>query len=481
MTEEIILHTPATGFPDLEIKIAYGLALVGIEAGANIELSSERGYYKLKFSKISEDKFNKTFLMLSQRLLSSDRWYNLGVKSRWKTNYPTIDKNNRFKVRLLDTDLVNLYNPLPEAIYSFDKEKACRHARIPVFGSDKGDGKQLGGLILLASFHAGKPYKRNKVESDFNMGLCEICGYLITLGFLSFSTQIHIGKGRNRKFVSVVPIPYDSLNSVALLKLLSSQKVLNGSWLSNLIPLKVFSLGLLAKFPSLCDILKDLNLYFHLSLLSKDSHGDTVVEQTQIVDILNAFNFIDFSPYNASTIERLLGTRSDKHPPKISSLTEITLFLENRRKEILMRFVRFYTQETSTLLYQETSKYLLKEVAMISSTIVENKALGSLARTLRYFVRKKKYGYADDIRNARKNSTGFEETIAKMLREGRLRLEQQELIHLPNEDEIKEIFRLANTEFDQVKTVLAILAFSFSSTTEKEEVVIEISEEVQDA
>jgi CRISPR type I-A-associated protein Csa5 len=86
---------------------------------------------------------------------------------------------------------------------------------------------------------------------------------------------------------------------------------------------------------------------------------------------------------------------------------------------------------------------------------------------LRYFIRERKYGYADDIRNARKDSRDFEETIARMLREGRLRLEQKEKIHLPTEDEIKEVFRLANENFEATKTALVILAFSFPSKVEQ--------------
>ncbi|MGQ9510250.1 MAG: type I-A CRISPR-associated protein Csa5, partial [Thermodesulfobacteriota bacterium] len=119
------------------------------------------------------------------------------------------------------------------------------------------------------------------------------------------------------------------------------------------------------------------------------------------------------------------------------------------------------------LLYPETTKYLLKEVAMISSEIIENSALGSLARTLRYFIREKKYGYADDIRNARKEAMDFEETIAKMLREGRLRLEQKEKIHLPTDEEMKEVFKLANQDFEATKTALVILAFSFPPKTDE--------------
>jgi len=483
MSEEITLYTPATGFPDLEIKIAYGLARVGIEVGSDIEITLMQGYYRLRLSNTSKEKFNKTFLMLAQRLLSSDRWFDLGVKAKYKSIYPTVDKKGQFKESLKGKDVVELFSSLPKVNFNFDKEKACGHHKIPKFGSTKEDSGQLGGLILLASFHAGKPQIRDNRKKDFNLGLCEICGYLATLGSISFCIAIHLGKRKNRKFVLVLPIPHEVLKIEDLLKLLSLQKVLNNNWLSDLIPLRVFSLGLLAKFPSLCDLVKESNLYFHLFLLSKDNRGDTVVEQTKIVSILNYSDFIDFSSYNSSTIENLLGTWSDENPPKIASLNEITLFLESGKKDVLAKFARLYVQETSSnnftnLLYPETAKYLLKEVAMINSEIIENPALGSLARTLRYFIRERKYSYADKIRNARDKSRDFEETIAEMFREGELRRVQQEQdrkarknienwIHLPKDEEIKEVFRLANKDFDGTKTALVILAFSFPVKTEE--------------
>jgi CRISPR type I-A-associated protein Csa5 len=142
----------------------------------------------------------------------------------------------------------------------------------------------------------------------------------------------------------------------------------------------------------------------------------------------------------------------------------------------LLKFARLYVFETTpkegnwiNLLYLETADYLLKEVAMIPPNIIENPALQSLARTLRYFIRERKYGYADDIRNARKDSRDFEETIAKMLRESRLRLEQKEKIHLPTDEEIKEIFHLANEDFESTKLALVMLAFSFPSKREEQE------------
>ncbi|MGB9833259.1 MAG: type I-A CRISPR-associated protein Csa5, partial [Caldisericum exile] len=164
------------------------------------------------------------------------------------------------------------------------------------------------------------------------------------------------------------------------------------------------------------------------------------------------------------------------------SLQELNNAIYYRKPDSLLKFARLYVQETSTnnwvnLLYPETVKYLLKEVAMIKQEIIENPALQSLARTLRYFIRERKYGYADDIRNARKDSRDFEETIAKMLREGRLRLEQEEKIHLPTDEEMKEVFRLANEDFENTKTALVILAFSFPSKAEEEQTV-EVQNEV---
>jgi len=65
-----------------------------------------------------------------------------------------------------------------------------------------------------------------------------------------------------------------------------------------------------------------------------------------------------------------------------------------------------------------------------------------------------------------------------MFREGELRRVQQEQdrkarknienwIHLPKDEEIKEVFRLANKDFDGTKTALVILAFSFPVKTEE--------------
>jgi len=478
----ITLYTPATGFPDLEAKIAYGLARVGIEAGAEVEILLQEGFYQINLTGSSTRNINQTFTLLSERLLSSSRFYDLGVKARYKSIYPTVDEKGNFKERLKEIDILSLYKPFDKLSFDFKRDKFCRHDKIPKFGSPYDKEIHSGGLILLASTHAGKPYWRDNRKNEFNLRLCEVCGYLATLGYISFNFRIQIGKGNNRKYIIVLPVPQKSLKTTELLKLFASQKTLHNFWLSDLIPLSDFTIGLLAKVPSLAEFIEEIPLSFHLSLVSKDNHGDTVIEQTAFIDTFIYSEFINASPYNANTIEELLGGL-----PKIPSLDTINKVLLNKDKVDLMKFARLFTQETSSdnfvnLLYPETSRYLLKEVAMIKPEIIENEAIGSVAQTLRYFIRDKKYHYADDIRNARKDSKDFEGTIVKMLREAELRRVQEEekkkagkehkFINIPDEKEIKELFQLANEDFDAVKTTLVILAFSFPTKRE------EIKEEV---
>jgi CRISPR type I-A-associated protein Csa5 len=123
---------------------------------------------------------------------------------------------------------------------------------------------------------------------------------------------------------------------------------------------------------------------------------------------------------------------------------------------------------------------------MIKPEIIKNEAISSVARTLRYFIRDRKYHYADNIRNARKDSKDFEDALVKMLREAELRRIQEEekkktgkkykFVNIPSEKEIKELFQLTNKDFDEVKTALVILAFSFP-TKKKEELEVDIEEE----
>jgi len=327
--------------------------------------------HKVSFKTQDKNLINSTFYLLLGRILSSQRFYDLGVKPRYRNRYPP---SKEARKRLSEVDLLQLYQLDVKSDFEFTKHRQCRH-KGAIFGAIKENEKQLGGLILLASVHAGKPQYRNNRSRDLNLGLCETCGYLSVLGKESFGFTIQLGKGKNRKYVTVIPIPIITLEDLQLHYLLSVQKTLHNFWLSDLIPLNIFTLGLLAKVPSLSDVVSDLRLNFHLALLSKDNKGDTVVEQTTIVNTLPFTKFISYSPYNSVMVEKLLEER-----PKISTLIEITNVIERKNLSNLSKFPRLYVQETSTdnfvnLLYPETAKYLLEEVAMIKPEIIENEAI----------------------------------------------------------------------------------------------------------
>jgi len=479
MNREIVLYTPATGFPDLEAKIAYGLARTGLETGAEVSIIPLEGLYKIIVETEGRHvNINNSFHLLLKIILSSQRFYDLGVKAKDKTKYPSSVKVSE---RLSKIDLVQMYQRSMKSDFEFTKSKQCGHKALK-FGATKEDEKQLGGLIILASVHAGKPQYRDNRMRDLNLGLCDVCGYLNVLGKESFCFTVQLGTGKNRKFVIITPIPNRTLGNLELTQLLSTQKTLHNFWLSDLVPLDVFTLGLLAKVPSLSDLVNNLQLDFHLPLLSKDNRGDTVVEQTEIVNTIPFAKFISRSGYNSATVDRLIGTYNS--PPKIRSLIEITHIIKNPNILNLSKVARIYVQETSpknsdwvNLIYPVTAKYLLREVAMIKPEIIKNEALRSLARTLRYFVRNKKYHYADSLRNARKESKDFDETIVKMLREAELRRIQEEekkkagkkykFVNIPSEEEIKEVFQLANENFDEVKTAIVLLGLSFPSKGEE--------------
>jgi len=474
------LFTPATGYPDLEAKIAYGLARVAIEADLNPYIIPDKGFYEIRLDCNGHPpkELNEAFLMLIERLLSSQRFFDLGVKAKDKLKYPASSETLE-RLKSCQIDLTKIFCKRDISEFLIKKDTFCGHKAFNMFGGRT-------GLILLSSFHAGKPYSRDKRGDTFNLKLCEVCGYLAVLGLFSFSFNIQMvnkKNRKNRKHVIVLPIPQKELDAGHLLKLFGLQKTLHNYWLSDVQPLRTFTLSLLAKNPSISDIINGREIYFHITLTSKDNRGDTVIEQIDSVNLYPLIRFISNSPFNSACIMKLLGNSNSQ--PKVASLIEITEAIENQKKDSLTRFPRLYTFDTSTksftnLLFPDTAKYLLKEIAMIDQKIIENPAISSLAKTLRYFIREKKYGYADDIRNARLNRRDFEETIAKMLREGELRRLNQEQdkkagkkvenwIHLPKESEIKEIFRLANEDFEATKLALVILAFSFPQKADEQE------------
>jgi len=461
----ITLYTPATGFPDLEVKIAYGLARVAIEAGYEPVIVPNGGFYGIKVNgEIA--KLNNTFNFLAKKILSSDYI---------PLNTPGITGRSASTIQVKDSEFfdIGIFTNIIEIAEHKKSEPFCRH---------NVKNKVSNVLGFTASATTGVLCKRDGIDITFYQrqprrpteprGICKTCALLALLGMWYASFIFSVAD----KEVIVIPIPNQELAGYKLQEIFALQHQVRKEWFSQNIPQILIPLVFLSKIPSSADILEGFDLFIAVLSRQQGYHVDGIF----LIEIEHYLDYIRQTSFNIATIDRLLMNEAYK------ALNELNNSIYYRRADSLLKFARLYVQETSTnnwtnLLYLETTNYLLKEVGMIPPNIIENKALQSLARTLRYFIRERKYGYADDIRNARKESRDFEETIAKMLREGELRRVQQEQdrqagkevknwIYLPKEDEIKEVFRLANEDFESTKLALVMLAFSFPSKETEEDI-----------
>jgi CRISPR type I-A-associated protein Csa5 len=460
----VTLYTPATGFPDLEVKIAYGLARVAIEAGYESVIVPNGGFYGIKIEgEIAQ--LNKTFNSLAKRILSSDYI---------PLNTPGITGRSASTIQVKDSESfdIGIFTNIVEIAEHKKSETFCRH---------NVKNRVSNVLGFTASATTGVLCKRDGIDITFYQkqlrrpteprDICKTCALLALLGMWYASFIFSVAD----KEVIVIPIPNQELTGHKLQEIFALQHQVRKEkeWFKN-IPQILIPLVFLSKIPSSADILEGFDLFVAVLSRQQGYHIDGVY----LIEIERYLNFIKYSPYNIATIELMLKSEA------YGSLQELNKTIYYLELDSLLKFARLYVRETSTnnwtnLLYLETTNYLLKEVGMIPPNIIENKALQSLARTLRYFIRERKYGYADDIRNARKESRDLEETITKMLREGELRRVQQEQdrqvgkevknwIYLPKEDEIKEVFRLANEDFESTKLALVMLAFSLPSKSEEE-------------
>ncbi|WP_353686775.1 hypothetical protein [Thermodesulfovibrio sp. 3462-1] len=174
---------------------------MGIEAGCDFHITPQQDFYQIELDNFSSDKFKQSFLMILERILSSDRFFDLEVKAKDKGKYSTKkESTERLQGLFQNHNLESFYQLNEFADFNFKKHIFCGHKDVNKFGGSS-------GLILISSFHAGKPYFRDKIYDKFNMNLCEICGYLAVLGLHSFGFVIQMGTGKNTKYVLVLPLP----------------------------------------------------------------------------------------------------------------------------------------------------------------------------------------------------------------------------------------------------------------------------------
>jgi hypothetical protein len=352
----IELFTPATGFPDLEAKIAYGLARVGIEAfgSEEVTIKPDAGHYIIEI-KGDIEKLNTTFEFLCNRLFQSEYIFlnTPGIKRSGKSG-----KKGWNLLAKEDED----YQLKKYAAFSFylknkREEPICNH-----------EGDKIGvqiGFSAESSYHQS----RNKIDVQKDKRgnrrptnpkkLCKTCGLLAIIGmwFTSFIFNI---KGKE---IMTIPIPKVKITGRDIEKIFSLQHYLRKDYIPIDISSTLIPLIFLSKIPSTAEILKNFELF--IVLLSRQAqvyHVDSI----SLISIENYLRFLG-NPYNTASVDKMLQNKA------FEGLQELNRAIYYKNLSSLLTFPRLnYVQKTLTekyvtLLYPKTANYLLKTYYKLSS------------------------------------------------------------------------------------------------------------------
>ncbi|MGD9495036.1 MAG: hypothetical protein AB7Y46_01875 [Armatimonadota bacterium] len=471
----ITLHTPATGYPELEAKLAFGLARIGLECSENITITPQPAFYQVTID-ASEDEANEALVTLATRSLGGEHQYfgQPGIQPRWAPNYPPEPEEVRGLLAACTA-----CSPVERTGLG---DMMCGHGQIAEWGGSK-------GFILVASASVGKPARRDRPQARDNLRLCTLCGTLVMLATHNFVFQTSIGD-RDAKRAVMTPIPSGRLRTPELVEMQSAQKLTPEQIARSDIPAVTVPLAFLARFPHAAKLLSETECLLH-TVIFDPSARDRVVA-TQFASVRDVARFVDASPFNAATVERLISPAQ----PVVDPLMQLARLLNEggprARRRLATSFARGYVSGADPanprLLYPVTARYIAEELLMIPAEIMRNEAIASVASALRHFVIERNYGFVDNVRNARYDSHDLERTLTQMLRQMQVhRVAKKQGAWLPDDAQVADVITLASKsedDFENVKLALTLLALSRWHGREEEpeepSVVADIAEEVEE-
>lgn len=455
------LSTPNTGYPDLELKIAYGLARLALETFPTAEIKIRRlhGFYEIEIhipeyeTNSFETKIEKAFQTIKARRISyKPLMQTPGFQSG---TVKSIMKNTLMEATLNPSNYLN-----PVLFKSNSEGDVCGH-----------DNKKIGaviGLTTCTSYHHSrnlidKAPKDKKIQRPTNpKKICITCALLAILGEWYSALIFKVSNSTAIRHVVALPLPKAGtpVSKGELHQIFALQHLVKNVNISNpdltlseiSIPLILFS-----QYPSLASVLENFDML--VSIITRRSRSFKV-ESFVHVPLASYIKFIENSPFNVSVVKTMNRKAASK------SLQELAEVLRFANLSSLLKFVRNFTLETSydnytNLLPLKTAAYLLGEVGKMKESEIFSPEIQSMAKTMRYFVMNKQYYYADEIRNA-KDYKHLMEILGKMLREARKEKEKTDLVHIPTEEEVIRLINAsqADENFKKIKLALYVLAFA---------------------
>ena len=466
------LETPRTGLIDGEAKIAWGLARVLLECleePQQMTMIPQPDHYRLEVEgTVSPQDFRHAFLTWCIRVLSSEPKMRdtPGAPLKYFEDY--CQRLRDFPQYFSELDIMGFYlppRPLPIEKKSFHKVNRCHHNNESF---DQMKGCKLKRVILFSSAHIGKPYKRNRAGAASNIRLCPLCNALSLIGARTAQKSIRLG---NRGIVAITPLIISSITGDDYIKLISAINYLE-EWI-NEIPINSVMLVLLARAPHLAEVSSGINLTLHLALIEAQKR----VSSTSLIPLKPLADYISHKSFNTYIASRAYSRHARTDLRTLLYLSDLLLSRDYARQRWLAyAFARQYIVnensqkgEVCNYIYPQTTNYILKEVLKMPPELITDQHLRSATNMLRYFVRERKFGYVDNIRNAR-TPQEFKKEFLLALREARSIFEGSKpgeaRPHIPSERDIEHILKLIEEHLEEVKTVMALFALSFPARKE---------------
>ena len=211
----------------------------------------------------------------------------------------------------------------------------------------------------------------------------------------------------------------------------------------------------------------------HLALIEAQKR----VSSTSLIHLKPLADYISHNSFNTYIASRAYSRHARTDLRTLLYLSDLLLSRDHARQRWLAyAFARQYIVnensqkgEVCNYIYPQTTNYILKEVLKMPPELITDQHLRSATNMLRYFVRERKFGYVDNIRNAR-TPQEFKKEFLLALREARSIFEGSKpgeaRPHIPSERDIEHILELIEEHLEEVKTVMALFALSFPARKE---------------
>jgi len=475
----ITLQTPGTGFDDFESRIALGLCRVALDCvepeQVTLEESFDRYLVRIDIGENKSIGIGKALSIWGIKVLSSEDTLNKIPGFRPKEIYDHTNKKGKLTIGY-STKMAKFSQNLfkdPMSILSNYLTTSSDRKREGAHASTCGhtDSEPIFNATLGMSPQIGKPYKRNNITNQINLHLCASCGALGLLGTTSFQTRVPVSRnGRlTKECYFFMPRFRCQTTGSVLQSYIAGAKHIQPRL--NNVPTNSALLAILSSYPHVGRIiqkhLEKASILPTFFIARADTSGNAPrYQHFEERNIDAELMFLGDNPYNVALAQSAYRYTEDK--PELLALLSKTL--QFKRNQDAVSFCREYvsTTEGRQLVYKESVKYIAKEVLDMDEKLIDDPNIGAVASMLKYFVSKQNFGPVDYLRGSQTPGE-----FAKYLLDAHRKAagiyskpdekkkEEEKWLFLPTENNVREVLKLSESNFEQVKILTCLLAFTY--------------------